>query len=61
MLLELPEGIVAELADTSIIAPHSRFYAVASDAVLENTAALIKAAHLRDKERDAGLADEIRN
>jgi acetolactate synthase-1/2/3 large subunit len=44
VLLELPEDIAAELADTSIIAPHPRFYAVASDAVLENTAALIKAA-----------------
>ncbi len=44
VLLELPEDIAAELADSAVIPPHQRFYAVASDAVLANTAQLIKAA-----------------
>jgi D-sedoheptulose 7-phosphate isomerase len=41
VLLELPEDIAAELCDAHPIPPHPRYYAEASDAVLQTVADLI--------------------
>ena len=46
VLLELPEDIAAEETDQSILEPHTRHYAVAGDAVLDEAATLIKEAKM---------------
>ncbi|NRA87659.1 MAG: acetolactate synthase large subunit [Rhizobiales bacterium] len=46
VLLELPEDIAAEMTDETVIEPHIRHYAVASDGVLDEAAAMIKAAKM---------------
>lgn len=46
VLLELPEDIADEPCDAAVIKPHSRYYAVADDAVLTQAAALIKKAKM---------------
>ncbi|MCX4026171.1 acetolactate synthase large subunit [Spartinivicinus marinus] len=44
VLLELPEDIAAEDTNASIIEPHARHYAVASDTAIEEAVTLIKQA-----------------
>lgn len=46
VLLELPEDIAQEPCNAAVIAPHTRHYAVASDAVLEEAVKLIKTAKM---------------
>lgn len=46
VLLELPEDIAAEDTDESVLEPHERHYAVADDTVLDEAAAMIKAAEM---------------
>ncbi len=46
VLLELPEDIAAEDTDEHILVPHARHYAVADDAVLDEAAAMIRAAKM---------------
>jgi acetolactate synthase I/II/III large subunit len=44
VLLELPEDIAAEESSAPLFAPHARYYAVASDKVIEAAAQIIRAA-----------------
>jgi acetolactate synthase I/II/III large subunit len=44
VLLELPEDIAAEESSAPLFAPHARYYAVASDTVIEDAAKIIRAA-----------------
>ena len=44
VLLELPEDIAADLSDAPLIPPHPRFYAIASDTVLDTVAKMIQEA-----------------
>ncbi len=46
VLLELPEDIAAEPTDAHVIPPHSRHYAVAGDAVLDEAVQLIQMAKM---------------
>lgn len=46
VLLELPEDIAEEACDAHVIEPHSRYYAVAGDMVLDETAKLIQSAKM---------------
>ncbi|MBF0445373.1 MAG: acetolactate synthase large subunit [Magnetococcales bacterium] len=46
VLLELPEDIAAEDTDAPVLAPHTRHYAVADEAVLEEATNLIKNAKM---------------
>ncbi len=46
VLLELPEDIAAEDTDESVLPPHPRHYAVASDVVLDEAARLVKQANM---------------
>ncbi|MBF0381281.1 MAG: acetolactate synthase large subunit [Magnetococcales bacterium] len=46
VLLELPEDIAAEDTDASVLPPHTRHYAVADKAVLEEAANIIKNAKM---------------
>ena len=46
VLLELPEDIADEPCDAPVMEPHSRYYAVAGDAVLDEAIALIMSAQM---------------
>ncbi|WP_171102001.1 acetolactate synthase large subunit [Ruegeria sp. HKCCD7255] len=46
VLLELPEDIAAEETDATVLQPHPRHYAVASDEVLNQAAEMIRAAKM---------------
>lgn len=46
VLLELPEDIAAEPTDEPVLEPHTRFYAVAGDEVLDEACILIKQAKM---------------